>query len=152
MEAVDLEVQPDYVVRCDFLRGFETGCRAIHRLMAACGRRHPTALFCSSDVIAAGALRGLSEVGLRVPDDVEVVGFGNHPLSVAMTPSLSTVTHDGTAVGRGAARLFTKLLTGEELKETQLLQPSELIIRASSPIRSNRTLNLGPRTAAKATT
>lgn len=153
MEGADLEAEPDFMVRCDFFRGFETGCRAIHRLMASCGRRHPTALFCSSDVIAAGALRGLSEVGMRVPDDVEVVGFGNHPLSVAMTPSLSTVTHDGASVGRGAARLFTKLLAGEEPKESQLLQPAELIIRSSSPIRTNRMQNMmTPRPAPKVAT
>jgi DNA-binding LacI/PurR family transcriptional regulator len=138
MENANLDVDPSHVIRCDFFRGFETGCRAIHRLMASCGSNHPTALFCSSDVIAAGALRGLSEVGMRVPDDIEVVGFGNHPLSVAMTPALSTVTHDGASVGRGAARMFAKLVNGEPLKETQLLQPSELIIRASSPIRTNR--------------
>jgi DNA-binding LacI/PurR family transcriptional regulator len=138
MEAADYEVDPNLVVRCDFFRGFETGCRAIHRMMAGVGSKPPTALFCSSDIIAAGALRGLSEVGLRVPDDIEVVGFGNHPLAVGMTPALSTVTHDGVAVGRGAARLFGQLLARETPKESQLLQPAELIIRGSSPVRTNR--------------
>lgn len=130
-----MEVDPRFLVRCDFHRGFETGRRAIHRLMASCGEDFPTGLFCSSDEIAAGAMRGLMEVGLRVPEDVELVGFGNHPLSVALTPALSTVTHDGAAVGRGAARLFLELIEGKSPRdsgEARLLQPAELIVRESS--------------------
>lgn len=135
MEKADLDVSPNFMVRCDFHRGFETGRRAIHRLMASCGEDRPTALFCSSDEIAAGALRGLMEVGLRVPEDMELVGFGNHPLSVALTPALTTVTHDGVAVGRGASRLFLGLLEGKTPKsasDSQFLQPAELIVRESS--------------------
>jgi LacI family transcriptional regulator len=135
MEKADLEVNPIHIVRCDFHRGFETGRRAIHRLMASCGDTRPTALFCSSDEIAAGALRGLVEVGLRVPDDVELVGFGNHPLAVGLTPALTTVTHDGAVVGRGATRLFLTLTEGKTIKKAadrQLLQPAELIVRESS--------------------
>ena len=135
MEKADLEVNPSHIVRCDFHRGFETGRRAIHRLMASCGSDRPTALFCSSDEIAAGALRGLVEVGLRVPDDVELVGFGNHPLSVALTPALTTVTHDGATVGRSASRLFVSLVEGKTIRrveERQMLQPAELIVRESS--------------------
>lgn len=128
-----LEVDPRHLIRCDFLRGFETGRRAIHKLMAACpAAERPTALFCSSDDIAAGALRGLAEVGLSVPRDMEVAGFGNHPLAIALNPPLTTVTHDGLAVGRGAARLFLEMLGGEGTKETQLLQPAELIVREST--------------------
>lgn len=133
MNRSGLERNPKLTVRCDFLRGFETGRRAVHKLMAACtpGER-PSALFCSSDDIAAGALRGLTDVGLSVPGDMEVVGFGNHPLSIALNPPLTTVTHDGNAVGRGAARLFVEVVNGGQPKETQLLQPAELIVREST--------------------
>lgn len=133
MEQAGIEASPNFIIRCDFLRGFDTGHRAIHRILAS-GERHerPTALFCSSDEIAAGALRGLSEVGLRVPEDIEVIGFGNHPLSVGLNPALTTITHDGATVGRGAARLFLELVSGNEPKERQLIQPAELIVRQSA--------------------
>lgn len=144
MEKAELDVDPRHVVRCDFHRGFETGRRAIHRLMASCGDYFPTGLFCSSDEIAAGAMRGLLEVGLRVAEDVELVGFGNHPLSVALTPALSTITHDGVAVGRGAARLFADLLEDREPAETHLLQPTELIVRESSGKRSTQGARRSP--------
>ncbi len=133
MEQADLEIPTNLIVRCDFFRGFETGRRAIHRLMASCPpKERPTALFCSSDEIAAGAMRALLDAGVRVPEDVEIVGFGNHPFSVGLNPSLSTVTHDGSAVGRGAARLFLEIAQNPDLKERQLLQPAELIIRESA--------------------
>lgn len=133
MKVSSLEVEPRIVIRCDFLRGVETGHRAIHRLLTSVPpAERPTAIFCSSDEISAGALRGLTEVGLRVPEDMEVIGFGNHPLSVAMRPALTTVTFDSQAVGRGAARLFLSLVEGHEPKEPQLLQPAELIIRQST--------------------
>ncbi|CAN5205568.1 LacI family DNA-binding transcriptional regulator [soil metagenome] len=138
MKDAGLDTPPNYLVRCDFLRGFETGRRAISRMLTSnTGDQKPTAIFCSSDDIAAGAIRGLADAGVRVPQDMEIVGFGNHPLSVGLTPPVSTVTHDGGAVGRGAARLFLKLLNGEvDQKESQLLQPAELIVRESSPTRS----------------
>ncbi len=131
MEEEELKINQDWVVRCDFLRGFETGRRAIHRLSAV-SRDFPTALFCSSDIIGAGALRGLNEIGKRVPEDVALIGFGNHPLSVALHPPLSTVTHDGAAVGRSAAQLFLRLQKGQAVEELQLIQPAELIVRESS--------------------
>ncbi len=133
MELMDIPCDPRYIIRCDFLRGFETGYRAVHRLLTACPpNERPTAIFCSSDEIAAGALRGLQEVGLSVPDDIEVIGYGNHPLAVALNPALTTITYDGNAVGRGAARLFLNLVEGAKGKDSQLLQPSELIIRKST--------------------
>jgi LacI family transcriptional regulator len=131
----ELDIPPEWIVRCDLLRGFETGRCAIHRLIASCGENRPTAIFCSSDSIAAGALRGLREVGLRVPQDIAVVGFGNQPFSVALDPSLTTVTHDGVAVGRGAARLFLQIVQEQgPPKDRQLLQPAELIVRDSSMV------------------
>lgn len=144
LEQMDIDVDPNYVVRCDFLRGFETGNRAVHRLLTSTSpKERPTAIFCSSDEIAAGALSGLAEVGIRVPDDIEIIGFGNHPLSIALNPALTTITYDGQAVGRGAARLFLEALEGHTPKEKQLLQPAELIIRKSTlpqnhPIRKGK--------------
>jgi DNA-binding LacI/PurR family transcriptional regulator len=133
MNNSNLDVDPSYLVRCDFVRGFETGHRAIHRLLTSCEKTNrPTALFCSSDEIAAGALRGITEVGLRVPEDIELIGFGNHPLSVGLTPPLTTITHDGASVGRGAARLFLTLVNGDEPKDKKILQPAELIVRKST--------------------
>jgi DNA-binding LacI/PurR family transcriptional regulator len=157
MTRAELEINPKHLIRCDFMRGVETGRRAIHRLMAACTPiERPTALFCSSDAIAAGAIRGLGEVGLTVPRDMEVIGFGNHPLAMALNPPLTTVTHDGIAVGRGAARLFLDALSQSASKETQLLQPAELIIRKSTlpqnhPIKKQKKAAPTPAAATPAT-
>lgn len=136
VDEAELDIPPEYIIRCDFLRGFETGRAAVHRLTAACGgSKQPTAIFCSSDSIAAGALRGLTEIGLRVPDDIALVGFGNHDFCIALQPPLSSVTHDGASVGRGAARMFLDLISGKKVKQPQIIQPAEILVRESSMLR-----------------
>jgi LacI family gluconate utilization system Gnt-I transcriptional repressor len=70
------------------------------------------AVFCSSDQIAMGVLFEASERGLRIPDQLAVVGFGNLSASAHTNPSLTTVAVDAARVGREAARLIVERLGG----------------------------------------
>lgn len=66
-----------------------------------------TAVFCGNDEIAMGVIRGFSEAGLRVPDDVSVVGFDDHPLARIWMPALTTVYQDFADLGaKGVAALM----------------------------------------------
>ncbi|UUZ74245.1 LacI family DNA-binding transcriptional regulator [Polaromonas sp. P1(28)-8] len=69
---------------------------------------HPglDAVFCSSDVIAHGVITEAHATGLRVPEDIAVMGFGDLPFAAFTYPQLSTVRIDGTAIGRQAARFI----------------------------------------------
>ncbi|NYD56631.1 DNA-binding LacI/PurR family transcriptional regulator [Nocardioides marinisabuli] len=83
----------------------EAAYTAAVRLLSAADR--PTAVLCYSDAYAAQALRAAESLGLRVPDDVSVVGFDDGPLAASLSPALTTVAQDVTEKGRLAV---TRLL------------------------------------------
>lgn len=74
----------------------------------------PTALICANDLMAIGAMEHCRQVGLRVPDDVSIVGFDDLPLSALLTPRLTSVRQPARDMGfRAATALFDLLETGE---------------------------------------
>lgn len=79
--------------------------RAVHDLLAQ-GERFPTALIANNDSIALGAIKALREAGLRIPEDVSVIGFDNIPLSGMSEPPLSTMEVPCKEMGIWAARLL----------------------------------------------
>ena len=72
----------------------------------------PTALLCYSDVMAFWAVRAAEDLGLRVPEDLSVVGFDDNPLARRMRPELTTVRQDVRAKGRAAAAALTEAIAG----------------------------------------
>lgn len=87
------------------------------------------ALLCASDRIAVGALEALKEAGLRVPADVSVIGFDDHPLAARSTPPLTTVAQPMVSEGEIAVGLLKELLEGGAPR-TEVL-PMELRRRES---------------------
>ncbi len=71
-----------------------------------------TALFCSSDLIALGAVTEARALGIKVPDALAVCGFGDFDAGRASEPSITTVSVDGTAIGRQAAELLLARMAG----------------------------------------
>ena len=110
--------------------GFELG----RRLLA---RREVTAVFVANDQMALGLLRALHEGGVRVPQDVSVVGFDDVPEAAYTIPPLTTVRQDFAAVGRRAIEVLQSAITGREEDLPRLVDP-ELVVRASTapPIRA----------------
>ena len=88
------------------------------------------AIFSGDDDAAIGALTALSEVGLRVPEDVAVVGFDDSRLSPFLSPPLTTVRAPTEEVGRTAARLLFNLIQDQPAEAVTLLS-TEIIIRRS---------------------
>ncbi|WP_440708980.1 LacI family DNA-binding transcriptional regulator [Herbiconiux sp. YIM B11900] len=90
----------------------------------------PTALICANDLMAIGAMEYCREVGLRVPDDVSVVGFDDLPIASMLTPQLTSVRQPAREMGFRAASV---LLDAFEQMETSALEamPTELKIRDS---------------------
>lgn len=73
-----------------------------------------TAVLATADVLAAGVVRGLTDAGLRVPDDVSVLGYDDAELARQVTPRLSTVAQDTTRKGHLAAELLLGLVAGTD--------------------------------------
>jgi len=89
------------------------------------------AVFVSSDTVAVGALLSLRRRGLRVPEDVAVVGFDDIPMAIYLDPPLTTVRLPAYGLGWGAAELAIRLVSGDQVHQRHLILDSELVVRAS---------------------
>jgi len=94
-------------------------------------RRHPTAIFSGNDLMAIGAIRYLMQRGVRVPEDVSVIGFDNIEAAEICSPPLTTVAVDRIGMGRQAVRLLLELPTMDDVQR-QVRMPVSLMTRAST--------------------
>jgi LacI family repressor for deo operon, udp, cdd, tsx, nupC, and nupG len=92
----------------------------------------PTAVFCASDRMAFGFISRLSEAGVRVPQDVSVVGFDDIDIAGHFVPPLTTVHQPRRAVGEQAARLLLNLLQGAQPDEGSVQLEPWLVVRKSA--------------------
>ncbi|MFT3954570.1 MAG: LacI family DNA-binding transcriptional regulator [Piscinibacter sp.] len=117
----DLEVVAPPGVEPD--RGAALAMRQLLRL-----RQPPDAVFACNDMVALAALQVCHEAGLRVPQDVAIVGFDDIAAAAGASPALSTLRVDKEALGRAGVEL---LMRGHEMPQ-QMVLPVELVVRASS--------------------
>lgn len=108
------------------------GRKAAQRLLA--GRMHPTAVFCFSDQIAMGLIQVAQAQGLKVPDDLSVVGFDNqHYVADATWPALTTVQLPLAEMGRLAVSLaLTQVNSSSAVDEGRRLVSCPLVVRDST--------------------
>jgi len=113
--------------------GFDrrAGRQAVHELLARDAR--PDALFCFNDLLAYGAIRTLHEVGLRVPDDVAVVGFDDNTHDEDAVPSLTSVSPDKEQLAEFAvAALADRIAAADPPAPREFTVPHALRVRESS--------------------
>jgi LacI family transcriptional regulator len=91
----------------------------------------PTAIFVASDGMATGVLRAIHYRGLRVPEDVAIVGFDDLPLAQHTTPPLTTVRQPVSEMSAAAVRLLIEQIRGEG-PVTPVRLPAHLVVRQSS--------------------
>ena len=95
-----------------------------------------TAILCFSDAVARGVIRAIQDGGLRVPDDVSVVGFDDNPIGRRTRPALTKVRQDVDAKGRAAAAALTiaidRVNTRPASRGRHLVLPTELVVRDST--------------------
>ncbi len=96
------------------------------------GPDRPTAVFAANDITAIATIETAAELGLRVPEDLSVVGFDNIPESALCTPPLTTVQQPIREMGRRAITLLVRLINGEQPDETHITLGTELIVRQSA--------------------
>src|SRR6478736_3487440 len=100
--------------------------------------RGATALVCASDPIALGAIRAVRRAGLRVPEDVSVIGYDDSAFMSSVEPPLTTVRQPIEAMGRAAVAALLTQIRGDEAAADELLFEPELVVR-----RSTRPANAG---------
>lgn len=108
------------------------GATAMSRLLRNRPTTHVDAVFCFSDPLALGALRTLHEAGIRVPDDIAIVGWDDTEDGRFSFPSLSTISPDKNWIARTALDRITRRLEGTTSGPETLIGPYRLVIRESS--------------------
>lgn len=92
----------------------------------------PTLIFASNDVMAMAVMDAVRERGLRVPDDISILGFDDIPQASLIHPALTTVRQPLEQMGRVAAQMLLDILQHPESKPGRITLPTELIIRDST--------------------
>lgn len=128
LHAAGVEPQPELELAGDFSE--ESAHAAAQRLLELEPR--PTALVAANDSMAIGALSALRDAGVRVPEEMAVVGFDDIPIARFVTPPLTTVRVSIPQLGaRATERLFAALSAGEGHERRQELLATELVVRSS---------------------
>lgn len=110
--------------------GCEYGYRALMSLLACAPR--PTGIFAANDRMAIGAMRAIYEVGLRVPDDISVIGLDDIELAAYQSPPLTTVRQSFTDLATRALQLLLAVLSGQEPVQPQVVLEPSLIVRQTT--------------------
>jgi LacI family transcriptional regulator len=128
LDAAGLGVDPDLVVAGDF--SHESGFRGAGVLLAR--PEPPTAVVAGNDQMALGVYEAVRQRGLRVPEDVSVVGFDDLPNARWSSPPLTTVYQPLAEMGALAARTVLRLVRGEHLEVPRLELATRLVVREST--------------------
>lgn len=126
-----LGLDDDPAFHVDSGNDVEGGRRAVLRILSSLEKsRWPTALVCFNDLVAMGALSQLQEMGLRLPDDMAVIGFDNQFFCPYLNPPLTSVDTHPEKLARSAIR---ELLSakGDTSIKFSIAEPATLVIRRS---------------------
>lgn len=131
--AVDaLGRSPLFVTVKSGLGQYEAGIEAVAQILTS--RPRPDAVQVYSDEMAMGVLAGLHDAGLRIPEDIAVVGFDNRAFAAFAAPPLTTVAQPNEAVGRAAAAMLLAKIAGKPPPDSgwSVTLPTTMVLRASA--------------------
>ncbi|MEV8510343.1 substrate-binding domain-containing protein [Actinoplanes sp. NPDC051475] len=123
-----LTAEPELIRAAAFT--FDAGVAAAMEILSR--QEPPTALLASSDLQALGALEAARTRGLRVPEDLSVVGFDDMPTACWSAPPLTTVRQPFAEMGRVAMRRLLRRIAGEQLASPRIELATEIVVRKST--------------------
>lgn len=126
MRSHGLSIPDGYVAEGDFTA--KSGYEAMKRICQA--QELPTAVFVATDLMAIGVLNYLHDHGIRVPEEISVMGFDNLEIASLARPMLTTIHNDPYMYGRAAGEQLLKLLRNEQVERRSIV-PHELVVRQS---------------------
>ncbi len=128
LEKHDLPIDEELIMEVEDF-SFATGYKTCSELVGR--RRDVTALFIAGDTLSVGALRALADAGIRVPEDIAIIGYNNIELAAYTTPSLTTVATPIQELGSRSISMLISIMNGEKPDKNNILLPTNLIIRQS---------------------
>ena len=127
LERAELPFREDYLVEGDFYES--TGYAGMERLLAL--EQPPEAVFCASDMMALGAIRAAHAAGLRVPEDIAIVGFDDAAFASMMEPALTTVRQDKAGLGAAACEALMRIIDQASSTPPVVILAADLVVRES---------------------
>lgn len=109
---------------------YESGCKIAGEMLD--GKNPPTALFTGNNLITLGALEAIHERGLRIPEDISIIGFDDMYWAKSLNPPLSSVRQPGQEIGKRATELLFQRIEDQSRPKVRLTLKTELIIRKST--------------------
>jgi LacI family transcriptional regulator len=127
LQKANIALDADLIRRGDYRR--KAGYRCATELLNL--PNPPTAIFAANDESAIGTIEAAREAGLRIPDDLSIVGFDNMPGTTDITPALTTVQQPMNEMGYAATEILIGLMEGKSFNNRVHIMPTKLIIRDS---------------------
>jgi len=106
------------------------GYRAAEEILA---KSNPRGIFATNDEMAIGVIRKLKESGIRIPEDIAVVGYDNVPLSAIISPTLTTINQPVSTMCIQGANMLQDLMSGKENPRRSIMLEPNIIVRESAP-------------------
>ncbi len=128
MRELELEIRPEWILDCQW---DDQKCMELVE-NAAAGAGLPRAIYASSDLMAMAALRALYRLGIRVPDQVAVIGMTDIEMSQYANPPLTTIHVPTEEMGRTCAKVLAERIRGDKSLPRRIILPSELVPRDSA--------------------
>ena len=128
LRCAGIDVDPSLIVHGGFVQAL--AFERTQQLLALADP--PTAIFAASDEMAFGAMDAARDRGLRVPDDLSIVGFDDIPSAAYTQPGLTTVRQPTTDVAEAAVKLLLRQIDSGETSPAPIEFPSKLVIRGST--------------------
>lgn len=126
-----LTVRPDWCIQLPKV-DFDMAYTSIRKLLEA--KILPNAIFAVSDILAAAAVKAVTQSGLQVPEDISVVGFDNTPISIMTSPSITTVSQPAYQLGFCACDMVHDIVSNAYLDSRAIMLNTEFIIRESTQL------------------
>ncbi|WP_134685923.1 catabolite control protein A [Brevibacillus migulae] len=127
---LDAGITPDEQLIASGNYRYDSGLKSMNDFLQV--KEPPTAVFAASDEMAIGAIHAIQDAGLKVPGDIEVMGYDNIRLAEMVRPRLTTVVQPIYDIGAVAMRLLTKYMNNEHVEEHVVLLPHRIHYREST--------------------
>ena len=128
LEAANIPYNEEYLVETDMT--YDDGMEALNQLMES--EDKPTAIFVNSDEAALGVIHAAQDLGISIPEDLEVISSDNTRLALMVRPRLTTIVQPLYDIGAVSMRLLTKLMNKEEVDESTVILPYRIEERDST--------------------
>lgn len=132
MREAGITMQPDWLITCPPGSEMDGGYHAMSAVLARPSDARPTAVICFNDGIAVGVQHAIHSAGLRIPEDISVVGFDDVAVAAHTSPPLTTISQPKYRIGMMAVQMLRKMLSDPSLPGDCVQTESPLVVREST--------------------